>query len=55
MLLSHDSWKVAGGRVFKDRPAFVAKPNRVIFKDFVVGKVRDERHICSTGEIRLVS
>lgn len=26
--------------MFKDRPAFVAKPDRIIVKDFVVGKVR---------------
>lgn len=31
---------MAAGRTFKDRPSFVAKPERVVFKDFVVGKVR---------------
>ncbi|CAB1100550.1 unnamed protein product [Ectocarpus sp. CCAP 1310/34] len=30
--------QVAAGRTFKDRPSFVAKPDQVIFKDFVVGK-----------------
>lgn len=33
-------FQVAAGRTFKDRPSFVAKPERVVFKDFVVGKVR---------------
>lgn len=32
--------QVAAGRTFKDRPSFVAKPDRIVFKDFVVGKVR---------------
>lgn len=31
---------MAAGRTFKDRPSFVAKPDRVVFKDFIVGKVR---------------
>lgn len=31
--------QVAAGRTFKDRPSFVAKPDHVVFKDFVVGKV----------------
>lgn len=31
--------QVAAGRVFQDRPAFVSKPEKLTFKDFVVGKV----------------
>ncbi|CBJ27963.1 conserved unknown protein [Ectocarpus siliculosus] len=35
--------QVAAGRTFKDRPSFVAKPDHVVFKDFVVGKVHRRR------------
>ncbi|CAM9207030.1 unnamed protein product, partial [Laminaria digitata] len=35
--------QVAAGRVFKERPSFVAKPDRIVFKDFVVGKVHKKR------------
>ena len=31
--------QVAGGRTFKGQSAFVAKPDTIVFKDFVVGKV----------------
>eukprot|EP00903_Cladosiphon_okamuranus_P020361 g18681.t1 len=35
--------QVAAGKTFKDRPSFVAKPERIVFKDFVVGKVHRRR------------
>ncbi|CAM9575435.1 unnamed protein product, partial [Sphacelaria rigidula] len=34
---------MAAGRVFQDRPAFVSKPERVVFTDFTVGKVHRRR------------
>ncbi|CAN0059637.1 unnamed protein product, partial [Ectocarpus sp. 12 AP-2014] len=41
--------QVAAGRTFKDRPSFVAKPDHVVFKDFVVGKKVHRRRIVLTN------
>ncbi|CAM9167315.1 unnamed protein product, partial [Hapterophycus canaliculatus] len=43
--------QVAAGRTFKDRPAFVAKPDLVVFKDFVVGKVHKRRVVLTNASL----